>query len=296
MKKKELLQKLNNNKIINESITFANAMSKKNLATNAASIAFYFFMSMIPLFILLCSLLPFTGITRYELTNIITGIMPDTIGELVSSVISEAYSVHFTIFSVSIVFLLWSSSKGMLALIRSLDVIYSENDSRSYFVMVGNSILYTLFILISIGGLLFIYAKGHSAEEIIKTALPTKSLFEKFAKHSHKLNVLLIMAISFALIYKAAPAGKRKFIHQIPGAMFASIGISVFSYFFAIYSKGSNIYNSFYGSLTSVTVFLLWLYSCFNILLLGGTINSQYKDKFHSAWVRIKRKKIKSKK
>ena len=132
MKKTALLEKIRKNIVVTESITFASAMGEKNLSTNAASITFFFFISVIPIFILLCSMLPFTGISEAELTQAITEITPKAINDLVESLISEAYSAKMGIFSISVVFLLWSSSKGMLALVRSLDFIYDEDDNRSY--------------------------------------------------------------------------------------------------------------------------------------------------------------------
>ena len=155
MKKTALLEKIRKNIVVTESITFASAMGEKNLSTNAASITFFFFISVIPIFILLCSMLPFTGISEAELTQAITEITPKAINDLVESLISEAYSAKMGIFSISVVFLLWSSSKGMLALVRSLDFIYDEDDNRSYISMVGYSVLYTI-LLIGLAGLLLL--------------------------------------------------------------------------------------------------------------------------------------------
>lgn len=290
--RKKVLQKINKNKVISEGLTFANAMSKRNLATNAASIAFYLFISLIPMFVLLCSELPFTGISKAELTKAVTDITPEMVGGLISSMISQAYSVRIGVFSVSIIILLWSSSKGMLALIRSLDTIYEEKDSRSFLAMVCFSIFYTICLLLGISLLLVLYTKGRSAEEVIRSTFHNESLLEKIEKHSRDFNILAILTLLFTTVYKIAPAGKRKFIYQIPGALFSAIAISVFSIYFAAYSTGSNIYNLFYGSLTSVTLFLMWIYSCINLFLIGGVINSHYQYKIEAFVIKFKDKRF----
>ena len=46
-----------------------------------------------------------------------------------------------------------------------------------------------------------------------------------------------------------------------------------------MYANGKNIYSSFYGSLSSVAIFLLWIYSCINLFLMGCVINVRYEDK-----------------
>ena len=293
--KKKVMQKLNKSKVISEGLTFANAMSKRNLATNAASIAFYLFISLIPMFVLLCSELPFTGISRAELTKAITDITPQSVKSLISSMISQAYSVRIGVFSVSIIILVWSSSKGMLALIRSLDMIYEEKDSRSFFAMVCFSVFYTMCLLLGISLLLVLYTKGRSAEEVIRATFHNETIFEKLEKHSRDFNILAILTLLFATVYKIAPAGKRKFIYQIPGALFSAIAIAVFSVYFAAYSNGSNIYNLFYGSLTSVTIFLMWIYSCINLFLIGGVINSHYQYKIEDTVIKIKNSHFKRK-
>ena len=293
--KKKVIQKLHKNKVIKEGLTFANAMSKRNLAMNAASIAFYLFISLIPMFVLICSELPFTGISKYELTKAITDITPESIGGLISTMISQAYSVRIGVFSVSIIILLWSSSKGMLALIRSLDAVYEEKDSRSYFAMVCFSIFYTMCLLFGISLLLVLYTKGRSAEELIRSTIHNESIFEKLEKHGKDVNIIAILTLLFTTVYKIAPAGKRKFIYQIPGGIFSALAIAIFSVYFATYSSGSNIYNLFYGSLTSVTIFLMWIYSCINIFLIGGVINSHYQYKIEATVIKIKYKHFKHK-
>lgn len=277
-------------KVFYEGKTFAQAMSKRNLATNASSIAFYLFISLIPMLVLLCSELPFTGISKRELTSAVNKITPEMVHGLISSMISQAYSSRIGVFSVSIILLIWSSSKGMLALIRSLDTVYEVQDSRNFISMVFFSIFCTMCLLLGVSILLVIYTKELSAEEILRASFRDKTLFERISQHDRELSNLSFLTILFAAIYKFAPAGKRKYVYQLPGAFFSSVAISVFSVYFAAYSSGSNLYNSFYGSLTSVTIFLMWIYSCINLFLVGGVMNSHYQVKIEAFVTSIKEK------
>lgn len=293
--KERFVKKINKHKVLSEGKTFAQAMGKRNLATNASSIAFYLFISLIPMFVLLCSELPFTGISRSELTDAVTKITPEMVRGLLTSMIAQAYNSRVGVFSVSIVMLLWSSSKGMLALIRSLDTVYEVQDSRSFVGMVFFSIFGTMCLLLGISVLLVLYTKELSAEELLRASFHDESLFERFSRSNKDFAGLSFMTILFATIYKFAPAGKRKFVYQIPGAFFSAVAVMAFSVYFAAYSSGSNVYNSFYGSLTSVTIFLIWIYSCINIFLIGGVMNSHYQVKIESAVLAIKQKRIDNK-
>ena len=277
---KKMIKKIKQRKFIQAAVSFGKDFGSKSVAANSASIAFYLFLSMIPMFILLCSQLPTTGISKMELITAVNRLVPETISDLLNSIISEAYRSRIGVFSFSILILLWSSSRGVLALIRSMDIVYDEKDSRNIVDLYMFSIFYTVCLLVGISLMLVLYTKELSAEEIIKTAMQGDKLYEKVAPRLQKFYIIAGGTLLLMIIYKVAPAGKRKFLCQLPGALFSSIAISLFSVYFAAYTSGSNIYKSFYGSLTTISLMLIWLYSCINILLIGGVINSHYKEKF----------------
>ena len=279
MDSKKTIKKFTDNKIVKEIVDFGNALGQRYTAPNAASIAFYLFISMIPLFILLCSQLPLTGISKGEMIAAVTNMLPETVKGLVSSIISEAYNSRIGVFSFSIIMLLWSSSRGVMALIRSLDIVYQEQDSRDIINMYMFSIFCTVCLLLAISLMLVIYTKELTAEELLRSAMPSNEFSDIIAKHMKDFDVIFAGTLIYTYIYKAAPAGKRKYINQLPGGIFSAIGISLFSYFFAEYTGGSNIYKSFYGSLTTICIFLMWLYSCINIFLIGGVINSHFEKR-----------------
>jgi membrane protein len=277
------------NKAADFIFSLTDEIGRSKIGRNASSISFYAFISMIPLFILLCAQLPFTGISENELQDAIVNITPDAVHELVALVVTEAYTARKAIFSVSAVFLLWASSKAMLSVIQSLDMVYDVKERRPYISMIGFALLYTVAALVIVGGLLVVFARGHSIEDIISTAFPTKAMFEAWAKRGHNILSLIVLTAVFALIYRFAPSGKRKLVHQLPGALFAAVGTSVFSIFFAIYNNRGNIYKSFYGSLTVNAVFLIWVYFSISIILIGGVINKHYEEQIKSFFTKRKK-------
>ncbi|MEG0019288.1 MAG: YhjD/YihY/BrkB family envelope integrity protein, partial [Oscillospiraceae bacterium] len=58
-----------------------------------------------------------------------------------------------------------------------------------------------------------------------------------------------------------------------PGAAIASGGWLIFSFGYSIYINYFSSYASLYGSLGALMLFMLWLYMCMNILLVGALIN-----------------------
>ena len=278
MKLDRLWERLDQYRLVHEGFTFAAEMGKRSIGTNAACISFYFFISIIPFSILLCSQLPFTGISSEALIEAATQLTPDSVDSLVNSIITEAYTSRVGLFSVSLLALLWSSSKVVTAVIRSLDTIYREDDRRNYFVITGKSLLYTAIMLIGAGVVLLLSSRRQTAEEFLLNLFPSQKVAQTVSEHWNHLLVLLLGVLFFALLYTVFPAGKRSFLHQLPGAMLAGMGIALFSGFFAYYNTRRNVYRSFYGSLASIAIFLIWLYACVNIFLLGAVLNAHYAD------------------
>ena len=278
MKLDNLWQRLDRVRVLHEGFSFASEMGKRSIGTNAACISFYFFISIIPFSILLCSQLPYTGITKDALIGAATELTPDSLDNLVSSIITEAYTSRVALFSVSLLALLWSSSKVVTAVIRSLDTIYREDDRRNYFIITGKSLLYTAVLLIGAGAILLLSSRRQTAEEFLLNLFPSQKVAQTISEHWNHLLVLVLGVLFFALLYTVFPAGKRKFLHQLPGALLAGMGIALFSSFFALYNMRRNVYRSFYGSLASIAIFLIWLYMCVNIFLLGAVLNAHYAD------------------
>ena len=47
----------------------------------------------------------------------------------------------------------------------------------------------------------------------------------------------------------------------------------IFSKVFSLFMSHGSIYSTYYGSLATIVIFMLWMYGCFYILLIGGYIN-----------------------
>jgi len=284
-------QTVNRHKILSEGFTFAGEMGKRSLALNASSISFYFVLSIIPFLILLCSQFPYTGISEDELIDAATLIAPDPAKALISTVISEAYTSRIALFSLSLITLMWASSKVVTAVIRALDAAYKQEDKRNYFVVKGNALIYTVILLIGSSAMLFLSTKEKTAEEFITSLIPSSELYGFVSKLGSRISGFIVMVLFLALLYTLFPAGKRNFFCQLPGALIAESVIAVFSALFELYHGKRGIYRTFYGSLTDFALFLAWIYFCVLLFLLGGVFNARYEDRIKAFIFRKRNKK-----
>ena len=261
---------------------------RHRVSSFAAGISFYFFLSVIPFCILLCSLLPYTGISQEDLIAAASMVTPETLDELLADVIGEAYTTQIGLFSVSLLTLIWSSSKAATAIIRCLDDIYGTASLRKWYSVTRNAVLFTLFTVFAAGGGLFFLVRGLSAEELILRLLP-KGVGAGASRIGRNLLVYAAAVAVFALVYKVFPAGKRGYLSQVPGAALTGLGLGVFSAVFGAYTLRGSVYTSFYGSLAGVAVFLAWLYTGFTIFLMGAVFNAMHGEAFAR---RIREKKL----
>lgn len=86
------------------------------------------------------------------------------------------------------------------------------------------------------------------------------------------------MGIMLSFLYKFSPSVKTnisiKFSETIPGSIFASLGIIIFSAIFSFYVNNFGNYSKSYGSIGGLIVLLIWLYSISIVIVLGAEVNA----------------------
>ncbi|MBD5474413.1 MAG: YihY/virulence factor BrkB family protein [Lachnospiraceae bacterium] len=265
---------------------FSWQMTKKNIAAFAASTAFFLFLSMIPLLMALCAILPYTSLTEENLINAITQFTPDAMNALVISIVSEVYARSAGTITIFAIVTIWSASKAMLALIHGLNAVNDFEERRNYFVLRSIACIYTVIILIAMILALFVMVFGNVIVNLLLADIPPLHIVMQFVMHFRFLFSWGILTLIFALIYAYVPNNKMRFKSQIPGAAFSAVMWSAASFFFAVYVDHFNGFGT-YGGLTTVVIMMIWFYLLMYILLIGAHINRYFGPvyKFLFGWL-----------
>lgn len=271
---------------------FSRQMNRKNISAFAASTAFFIFISLIPMLILLCSIVPYTTITEANLMRMITEITPDITDSLVVSIIEDVYDKSAGVISLAAIATIWSAGKGMLALMRGLNEINDVEEDRNYMIIRGIASFYTLLMLIVVLLSVVVMGFGSSIVNAIIRALPRSEGLFHFLMNFRLLFSLAIMIVGFAIIYAYIPNKKLKVSYQIPGAVFSSILWNVFSWGFSIYVNNVNDFST-YGNLATIVIIMLWLYIGIYIIMIGAYINRYFAPMYKLFFEYRKAKKIK---
>ncbi|MBQ6886141.1 MAG: YihY/virulence factor BrkB family protein [Lachnospiraceae bacterium] len=279
-------------KIIRSLREFTASISRKNISAFSASTAFFLFLSLIPMLAVICAVLPYTPLTAKNLLFVIDGYVLDTVNPMVRVIVEDVYSRSAGILSIAIVGTLWSAGKGMLALIRGLNVINGVEEDRNYFVLRAVASFYTLIMIIVIILSLFLMVFGNILINLFLRDFPQVLPLFEMLMHFRFVFSWMVLTLVFTMIYTFVPNRKMRFREQLTGGMFAAVVWSVFSWCFSMYV---DCYEGFgtYGSLATIVIIMLYLYFCMYIILIGAYINSYLKKKggVKRHWEEIKENK-----
>lgn len=251
---------------------FTRQASKDNISAHAAAAAFFLFLSMIPLLMLLCAMIPYTPITEAMLMQFAISLVPPAADSLMVYLIGEVYDRSKGVLSLTAVITIWIAAKGMLALMRGLDAVNGDKGHQNYFLLRLKASLYTLMLLMLLLGTLGILVFGKTLTTVLLRRMPELAGMLENLLHFRFLLAWLLFSLAFALLYTYIPRGKRSLFSQLPGAVFTAVAWSSFSFGFSLYIscfQGLHMY----GRLTTIIIVLLWLYFGMYLLLVGAKIN-----------------------
>ena len=247
------------------------------LGTFAASSAFFLFLSLIPILMLLCSLIPYTGISEAQLLELVResigDIMPPVISDMIQNTIESIFMGGALSLSLSALATLWTASKAFLALIRGMDVIHGTG-RQGYLVARIKACFYTFVLVVVIAFMLVgvVFGKQLAIYFGVFTNPFLAPLIWLLRQRFWLAGIIL--AGVFTVIYTYVPKKRLRPGSQIPGAVCASAAWIGFSALFSVYLNHSASFG-IYGSLTTIIIALLWMYYCMYILLLGSYLNTK---------------------
>ena len=256
---------------------FTTNMKRENLSSFASSAAFFIFVSLVPILLVICTIIPFTPLTQENLIRILTELTPDRLDYIVVDIIEDVYVRSAGVLSVAIILTLWSAGKGVLAIVRGLNAVNDVEEERNYFVVRIVSSCYTLIMLLIVLVSMILLVFGNRLVNMLLRSVPRLEVLFSFLLNFRFLFVWVVLTIIFSAFYTYLPNKKLRFCDQLPGASFAAVIWSIFSWGFSVYVNRGGAFGV-YGSLAIVVIFMLWLYFCFYIIFIGAYLNKRMGD------------------
>ncbi|WNM62600.1 YihY/virulence factor BrkB family protein [Candidatus Nitrospira neomarina] len=253
-------------------------ISQDNVSIVAAGVAFYAVLALFPALAAIVSLyglITEVSDVQAQITSLSSFLPQDaqTLIEEQLTTISTSGQSALSLGAIGgLLFAIWSASKGMSAMITSLNIAYNEEEERSFIkvtalaigLTVGSLVfvILTLFLITLLPAVLGMLGFG----QIMQTVLSLSRW---------PLLAVIVMG-GLAILYRYAPCRNYPRWQWVSwGAGIATLMWIIGSSAFAIYANDYSSYNQTYGSLGAAVILLMWFWLTAFIVMVGAEINSE---------------------
>jgi membrane protein len=252
--------------------------NKDRILSVAAGVTFYALLALFPAVAALVSLY---GLFAERDTigshlNVLAGFLPsvavEIIGSEVSRIAGQAESTLGTAFFFSLVVSLWTANAGMKGLFEAMNVVYEEDEKRSFIALnlrsLGFTVAAIVFVLLALAAIVIVpivlnYVGFATIGEVVLSLLRWPVL-------------LLIVLFGLAVLYRYGPSRRNAQWKWVTwGSVLSAILWLAASLLFSWYVANFGNYNTTYGSLGAAIGFMTWIWLSTIIILLGGELNAE---------------------
>ncbi|WP_144511808.1 YihY/virulence factor BrkB family protein [Bacillus sp. FJAT-22090] len=255
-------------------------IQKTDITGLGAQLAYFFLLSLFPMLIFVVTLLPYLNLDEAQVFRFLENYAPEDVYILIEGTVTDVLrNRNGGLLSIGIIGTIWSASNGMNAIVKSLNRSYKLDETRSYFVVRGLSIIFTLLMIVLLVVALVLPVFGQQIGTILFSYFGFEEGFIKVWNSLRWTLSPLVIFLILSALYWIVP-NKRLFVRSVfPGAAFATVGWIVVSLGFSFYVSNFGNYSSTYGSIGGIIVLMLWLYLSGIILLVGGQINAVMQER-----------------
>lgn len=252
-------------------------MKHVDISGMGAQLAFFFLLSFFPLLIFIVALLPYFKLNVEHVFNFIQQIMPDEVFLLMQGTIAEILTAQTGggLLSIGIIGTIWSASRGVNALIKTLNATYDSHES-SGIINRAWSLLFTLSLIVIIVLALFIPIFGQKFTFQLFVFFGVEQFFSGFWYYVrwgiYPALIFIVLVAMYWIIPNTTP--RLRLSSVLLGAIFATVSWMILNFGFSFYVNKFANFTSTYGSITSVIVLMVWLYFTGMILIFGGVLNA----------------------
>jgi membrane protein len=251
---------------------------KDRVMSVAAGVTYYALLAIFPAIAALVSIYGLFAdpATIQEHLNALSGVLPsgalDIVGEQVKRISAQGGGALGIGFVIGLAVSLWSANAGMKAIFDALNVVYDEEEKRSFIGLNLQSLAFTLgaiaFILLAVAATVVL--------PILLDFIGLGSGLEWLLAIGRWPVLLAGVTFGLAVLYRYGPSRDRAEWKWVsPGGLIAGFVWLAASMAFSWYVTNFGSYNETYGSLGAVIGFMTWIWLSTVVVLIGAEINAE---------------------
>lgn len=274
--------------LINYIMKFGDMLTDNYTAACAAQAAFFLLLSVVPMVSLLLAVASYLPFTMQDVTDLVMQIVPVNFKNMVDRLLFEWYdSSGGAVISLSVVALVWSSSKGIYALMEGFNSMYQIREKYPPLKSRAVSVVYTIILIMLFAVIMSVYVfVSHYYKLYIHANFDVGTIARKLFLFARYAFGWILFYAFILMMYVVLPGGfglpkddeekvnfRRRVKSQMSGAAFCSIAWLVISRILVLYIRYFPDFSVMYGSLAGIVIAMLWLYFCMYSLFIGAVIN-----------------------
>jgi membrane protein len=251
--------------------------SEDNVLGLAAQLAYYFLLALAPAIVCLAALASFFPPNLIHSTIAsLQGIAPGEVTEILRSQLGElGGGADGGVFTLGLLFALWSSSAAMVGICDALNRAYDIEEGRPWWKVrltaIGLTIALSMFVIVSFA----LVIVGPTVADQLAVRMGLGEAFAWTWKILQWPIVFVLIATAVGFVYYFAPDAEQDWEWITPGAVLATVLWLIASLGFKIYVGSFADYNATYGSLAGVIILMLWFYISALAILAGAEMNAE---------------------
>jgi membrane protein len=236
----------------------------------SAKLSYFMLMSLFPLIYLIIIVLGFFGQNNINLFSKLDFVLPQSTYNLIIDFINSIPKGTISTIGLSLLFLLWSGSKGISSYINLINLKFRKTKP----IGIENRMAAIIYIFM----LVFIILLDSIITQYINLYIDLVKVY--FPSFSNKIAILLFsksiintIFLFIFILYLNYKALDFKINKLLVGSTLSTVFLLIIKFIFSNFNQYLLKLSIVYGSLTTIFIFIFWLYLANYSILIGIMIN-----------------------
>lgn len=248
----------------------------------AGSLTFSTLLALVPLFAIVIAILSYLPFFQQMLTSIkiflLLNLVPDIAYKIITVYMGQFAANARKLTYVGIAFLLVTALSMLYTVDRSFNDIWRSRRTRPWW-MSGVAYLMLLVaapLLLGLGISITSY--------LVSLSLGVSGRLPWLDEALLKVLSVAGSTVTFFLVYRIVPCRYVPVKNALVGAFVAALLFEALKSLFAVYVTLMPGYNMVYGAFAALPVFLIWVFLCWCVILIGAEVSASLSYWGHESW------------